>query len=256
MDLGKRTPYFYWCDQVEVIEPKFFIIGNGQHLDLDNLQVALRDLAKQPKVDLQVNFGQNDQRTELLWQAWGDLVSKLTDMDIVGLQVLDSAFTWDIFDYFGDMGGDGGRRISLFSWLQEGAENIERFIEKSHYIENLIFKTSCPSWELIDGFDRAQWEQRLKLFLTHGRVRAVQVYWNVNELTLSQSQPFLTWYLEMAKNYRPGFFELHPSCLAGRKELWDCFDKKELERLQGFLRAHQDQWSSRDWSTLRQFYSL
>lgn len=114
---------------------------------------------------------------------WEALIEGARALHLEGAEPTLSPYLWEIFDYFGDLGGTS-LEISLHTSLKIPEATLDWLILKSHYLDN--FRLQLP----VDHDFAA-----LEKFLRHGRLRGVS----------GPASPALD---ELQRKFRPGFFSL------------------------------------------------
>lgn len=138
------------------------------------------------------------------WKWWPELSSSLFELRVTGGEPLMSQQVWKLFDYFEENESD--IRLSINSNLGAKDELIDRLIEKSHYVKNLEFYTSCESVGLQaefvrDGLNYDKWKENLLKVIEGANIQSMNVMMTINALSIFSTVEFLDEMLEIKKMY-------------------------------------------------------
>lgn len=131
-----------------------------------------------------------------LYEEWPELSPRLDRLLLAGKEPLLSSEIWEIFDFFGDLGGSGKIRIEVESGFDVPAEVFDRFIMKTHYVGDLHLIVR-PRNDL----NAQEWGEKLRYLILHGHMRSMTVE---GDLTPSQREVIGN----LARESRPDFLRI------------------------------------------------
>ena len=161
---------------------------------------------------------ENNPYIEAFWKWWPELSQTLEEIRITGGEPLLNKNTWKFFDYFEEHHGSGKILFAINSNLGADDVFIEKFIERSRYVNRMRLFTSCEATgqhaEYIrDGLNYDKWKSNLTKVLSGAKLEGCNVMMTINSLCLFSITEFLDDILQIKTNFPPGYLGISVNIL-------------------------------------------
>ncbi|MBY0516417.1 MAG: twitch domain-containing radical SAM protein [Bacteriovoracaceae bacterium] len=142
---------------------------------------------------------------EAFWKWWPELATELEEIRVTGGEPLLSPNTWKLFDYF-IKHPESNMRLAINSNLGAQRDHIDKFIEKSHNVKNLLLYTSLESFgkeaEYVrDGLNFEQWFKNYNDIARDANLYSLNIMMTINALSMFSTVEFLEMVNELKAKY-------------------------------------------------------